>query len=332
MAATVALGFGVGAATRYSTKHSRSALSPDFFSPFILESKQDISSTCSVLALGSSNAGARLSDQSDLWDGLVWSVEIKQPQLQIARAYTPLPRFASADDVDGESDALRLMVRREASGEMSNYLHRLPEGAIAELRGPIPSFVIPEDVEEVLFLAGGTGIALALQVAHALLKPGQGGDMDSMGPRMRVLWANRRREDCEGAETAVAPNGWLRSIWQTQTQKQNAGSTTTQTVPSPIVRELDHLQARFRGRFRIRYFIDEDNSFITPNIVRGNLKPQGDQDHQRKGKRLVLISGPDGFVAYFAGPKLWQGKRETQGPLAGVLGQIGEKGWTVFKL
>lgn len=38
-----------------------------------------------------------------------------------------------------------------------------------------------------------------------------------------------------------------------------------------------------------------------------------------KGKNLFLISGPDGFVSAFAGPKVWAHGRERQGPVGGVV-------------
>ena len=51
---------------------------------------------------------------------------------------------------------------------MSTYLHRLPIGATIELRGPHVEYQIPSEVKNVIFVAGGTGIAPALQVAHAM--------------------------------------------------------------------------------------------------------------------------------------------------------------------
>ncbi|RPB16207.1 hypothetical protein P167DRAFT_596419, partial [Morchella conica CCBAS932] len=116
------------------------------------------------------------------------SLQIKQPQLQIARSYTPLPPH--------DNGTIRLLIKKEPGGEMSRYLYSLPEGATVELRGPqIDYAYTPRDLSgerKVVFIAGGTGIAPALQVASSLLG-GEGKE------RAEILWAVRRREETLGA-------------------------------------------------------------------------------------------------------------------------------------
>lgn len=41
-----------------------------------------------------------------------------------------------------------------------------------------------------------------------------------------------------------------------------------------------------------------------------------------KKKKLILISGPDGFVAYHAGPKVWSAGKCEQGGLGGNLREV----------
>lgn len=78
---------------------------------------------------------------------------------------------------------------------MSRYLYSQREGATVELRGPhIDYAYTAADLRgdrNVVFFAGGTGIAPALQVAVGL------------GGRTEVLWAVRRREETEGPMKAV---------------------------------------------------------------------------------------------------------------------------------
>lgn len=42
----------------------------------------------------------------------------------------------------------------------------------------------------------------------------------------------------------------------------------------------------------------------------------------KEGKNYVIVSGPDGFIKYWAGPKNFVEGRETQGELGGVLGSL----------
>lgn len=51
-----------------------------------------------------------------------------------------------------------------------------------------------------------------------------------------------------------------------------------------------------------------------------------------EGGNLIVVSGPEGFIKYFSGPKVWVNGREGQGRIGGVLGKMGLEGWRVWKL
>lgn len=118
-----------------------------------------------------------------------------------------------------------------------------------------------------------------------------------------------------------------------------------------LVTQLDILRAKSPGNISIQYFIDEDKNYITEEFLKlllndpwldyANALEKMGFDHQKKrwenqyppGSRLVLISGPDGFVKHYAGPKGgWKEGQEVQGPLGGVLKDINPKAWDVHKL
>lgn len=66
---------------------------------------------------------------------LIWSIEVKQPFLQIARRYSPLPIIQPGHDTHQDDDqALQLYVSGQHAGEMSRYIFSLPPGRIS--RGP----------------------------------------------------------------------------------------------------------------------------------------------------------------------------------------------------
>ncbi|KAL8782707.1 MAG: hypothetical protein Q9195_009591 [Heterodermia aff. obscurata] len=297
------------------------SLNPEGFIPFTLVAKEAVSSTSSVFTLSPRwlSTNAQIYDQA--WKDGVWSVQVKQPQLQIARSYTPLsPMLNSEQNLDSD---LRLLIRRDPQGEVSGYLHRLPVGAEVELRGPHLEYAIPNDVEEVVFLAGGTGIAPALQVVHHLnvLNSPSGSEL----PRIRILWANRRREDALGLPT------------NNQEKPAEDNSSTARPYKPPSLLARENLQQYYQGELSLQYFNDDQESFITEDVL---AKCFSDSVRQAKkcpregsaGRKLILVSGPDGFVNYYAGPKVWQGGVEHSGPLGGILKRLNLSGWEVWKL
>lgn len=348
--------FGASFAASFTYRHYTStssptspALNPHTFTPFTLVSKQPVSSSSSLFTLRHAGGASEPAALTAVRSKGVWSVQIKQPQLQIARAYTPLPPHdaSSASSATAAAAELRLLIRREEKGEVSGYLHALPEQATVELRGPVVELEIPDEVDEVLFLAGGTGIAPAMQVAHALAGRG--------GKSMHVLWANRRREDCVGgrnkgtAKEATGLLGWMAGR-RRGVRGQREGEVEEDGGPGAkgpeaerlgvVVQELEGLRRRFRGAageevFGVDYFVDEEKGSIGPEYVLKRVRRtdlRSESGNVGTGKKLILVSGPEGFVKYWAGPKAWADGREVQGPLGGVLGQLNLEGWRVWKL
>ncbi|KAF1961336.1 hypothetical protein CC80DRAFT_488634 [Byssothecium circinans] len=330
----VAVGAFGGAAYRFANPPytSESSLNPHTFTPYTLVDKQRVSSTSAIFTLRNTDGAPEPESVREAWKRGVWSLQIKQPQLQIARAYTPLPPRVDAHTEDEEwGQDVRLLIRQEEGGEVSSYLHRLPVDSMIELRGPNVECELPHDIKEVIFLAGGTGIAPAMQVAQTLGR--------RTGSKMQLLWANRRREECVGGyidETSIPQSqsvGW-KSLFR-------FGGPATQQTPvqvhnhqpkGVIVQELDTLKERSGAGTKgleVQYFVDEEKTFIKPADVAKRLKSEGPQE---KGSKMILVSGPEGFIEYWAGKKIWTGGREVQGPLGGVLGKMDLKDWKVYKL
>ncbi|KAK9324911.1 hypothetical protein V1517DRAFT_316057 [Lipomyces orientalis] len=241
---------------------SAPALDSHSFSTFVLTHRQEVGRDCVILELSPpwekvrhlqerrtkykvqedprDPIGAGDPGIAGYWDGSrVWSVEVKQPDLQISRKYTPLPMYyvlglrpvTEEDATDAESEKeirkmllertallrmvgdnesdeakLVLLVRKYDDGEVSRWLYSRPVGSRIQLRGPHmeaelptsvhprsitnlkrrykehkaedtprlrrpmldnPSKMSPElhpDARDILFFAGGTGIAPALQL------------------------------------------------------------------------------------------------------------------------------------------------------------------------
>ncbi|KAI0380787.1 hypothetical protein F5Y04DRAFT_256716 [Hypomontagnella monticulosa] len=264
------------------------------FSPFIITAKEQVSPTAFVLSVragdatsggdGDGRRGSRLL--SEAWKHGLWSVEVKQPQLQIARHYTPLP--PSSTD---ENEELRFLVRKVDGGEMSTYLSKQGVGDKIWLRGPHFGFDVARrlgDAKNVVFLAGGTGVAPALQIAQRLLEDPDStsgsGDSEVEGkrkdekPTISILWANRRAADALGRQSQQPSNSstgggsWFTSLWR-------AGNPSTAAPQQPeidagessLAQQIHALQRNHPGHFHIEYFVDEERYFITDQDIRATL-------------------------------------------------------------
>lgn len=303
-------------------------LTPRAFTPFILKSREKVSSTSATLNLLSLPEGQNTENVTEAWKKGVWSVQVMQPELQIARSYTPLPPIEGA-----KPEQVRLFVRHEPQGEVSTMLHKINRGTLVHLRGPKIEYEIPEDIDEILFLAGGTGIAPALQVAHTLFNyrtnPTKG------GPELRILWANRRREDSiDGLNAFSDQRPHPNSVSNLFKETAEGALTSSKLSQTPLVEEVESLRARHEGKVIVDYLIDEEGSYISESLLRTYLSDV-DQTANQDGTprtKLILVSGPEGFVDAFAGPKTWQDGTEIQGPLGGLLKKIDPKGWEIWKL
>jgi ferredoxin-NADP reductase len=305
----------------------------DGFVKYRLAAREDVSSTCAIFTLrpvlGGKGIGGGSGEEEGKGKRAIQSVLFKQPQLQIARAYTLLPRELGQAD-----DELRFLIRREKGGEVSGYLHRLEAGAEVEVRGPHAEYTFPEGekVGKVVFLAGGTGIAPALQAARAVA-----GEAD-----VHILWANRQREDCEGGKSDTVSeaggswgemfSGWFSAFGTPGKDAKVQDAAVEKRPKSEIVRRLEALKRDGQGRVAIDYFVDSEERFIKPVEATTLVRTSFSLDAKPEGKNIMFVSGPEGFVNAWAGPKVWQNGEELQGPLGGALAKLDLKDWEIVKL
>ncbi|KAK1984045.1 hypothetical protein LZ30DRAFT_712517 [Colletotrichum cereale] len=263
------------------------------FIPFAVVAREQVSPTSFILTLKAPPSS--LPGVASLWRVFdLWCVEVKQPQIQVAREYTPLPPPppGSADD-----DTLRLYVRAVRGGEVSTYLGRLSPpaadggaGDTVELRGPHGEFDLRSRLggrgDRVVFLAGGTGIASALQAAHAVLPlPG--------APSMTIFWAVRSRDEIQRGGDAPPPRAdpsqtasWWR--WNPFSKRSvdgpvsGPGSAIRAEAlipelrdPSPVSRELLALKDKFGDRLDIRVVVDREGTAVRDSDLAAALTQPG---------------------------------------------------------
>lgn len=306
-AAVTALGAAYGLLQAESPENK--IFDPPRFTPFAIIQREDVSPTCMIITVRPQNVNTGDIEEkqfAEWWQKGTWSVEVKQPQLQITRAYTPLP----PREGDGDGD-LRFLIRKELGGEVSSYLHQMGVGEVVQMRGPKTELELDDNLTDVVFLAGGTGIAPAMQVAHVLLE--QRGEENKA--RIRIVWANRKREDCQGGSTL-----------------QHKVTTDAAT----IVKELAEMQQKHPENLNVEYVVDEEKTYLDKRKLSQLTKPasrvKSQPIHSKIGSQLLIISGPEGFITHFAGKKLWDGGQDGQGETGGVIGTMGLRGWRLWKM
>lgn len=424
----IALIFAASAGTAYlygrlsGSSDDEDVINTSSFSAFTIMKREQVSPTAFIITLRPSawvdpeelasgeseddeGAGFLSKLVQDAWRHGLWSVEIKQPQLQIARHYTPLPPVVGGStDEEGEQHGqpdIRILIRRMDGGEMSNYLSRQRVGDTIWLRGPHLGFDVArrlgtikgsgDDVEgqhkgrrSVVFLAGGTGIAPALQIAHQLLDAQYSTGDEDEKPHVSILWANRSGADALGREESLTttlqkPTSWFR-FWGKKSSDQREMPAQARKEPSSsLALQIQDLKQRHGAHFHVSYFVDEEGSFIKAHDLKSAINSTSspcsvqidknctwhsakavevlpdDNDAARSddayactctsktgaespGVNLVCVSGPDGFIAAYAGAKRWHEGNEMQGIVGGLLGQIRKDAsgkmddWLVLKL
>ncbi|KAI9369783.1 hypothetical protein BJX61DRAFT_126285 [Aspergillus egyptiacus] len=327
---------GIGAYfiwTQDSRTGTSTVLNPARFTRYYLVSREAVSSTGSLFTLRPPKLnGENRGVYEGAWKTGLWSVMFKQPQLQIGRDYTPLPPLPA--DEDGE--CLRFFIRKDPFGEVSRYLHGLRIGAPIEVRGPRIECEVPSDTQNILFIAGGTGIAPALQAGYTLLRRTN----ENYQPRIHIMWASRQREDCKGGHNDITEaaadetqRSWLARLFKSSNLVPSPAPNSLQggEGTSVIVQELEALKSRYPGQVTVEYFVDEESTFIGDNSIlrftRSAASPPGSPK-----RNMILVSGPEGFISYMAGPKLWAQGMELQGPLQGIIKQLDLSDWAVWKL
>lgn len=285
---------------------------------------------------------------------------------------------------------------------MSTYLSRLRAGDPIEIRGPHFGFDLgarlggqeeeegeedekgqrpqPQGRKKVVFVAGGTGIAPALQAAEYVLAERRD------GVDVEVLWANRSGVDCAGGQRLPV---WRKGLfWSGQ---RAVDERHLKEEPSAVVKQIRGLQAAYgmekNKQLEVKCAVDEEGSMIKAKDVLeavarshklGELFSPSCHFHSQQqleysteesdvpsgrghmfwthahdktiaaprctctgeggnGKNLLIVSGPDGFVSAFVGPKVWADGGERQGRVGGVVrGLMNDepeiwKDWLVLK-
>ncbi|KAK9898131.1 hypothetical protein P389DRAFT_193191 [Cystobasidium minutum MCA 4210] len=146
-----------------SSDSAQRQLSYAYFTPLTIRAIKPVTSDSSVVSLSlPKELLPDLSQYPDPPDTPLQAIYVRQPELQIQRAYTPLSLEGFKVEAD-EERSIELLIKRYRDGEVSSYVHRQGPGDQLWVRGPVRTWTLP-DADELIFIAGGTGLTPLIQL------------------------------------------------------------------------------------------------------------------------------------------------------------------------
>ncbi|KAF7331847.1 NADH-cytochrome B5 reductase [Mycena kentingensis (nom. inval.)] len=222
--------------------------------------------------------------------GPIWSVYIKDDDIQVERPYTPL------HGIDDEGRML-FWVKQYPKGEVGRWLHSKHVGDTLEFRGPLTTWNWKEDDwDEVVMLSGGTGITPFFQLVNWVFS-------SSAPKKTRYTLLHSSRTPAE-----LPPPEIVRPLRDLSTR-----------FPDKFTLELfvDTQEGTHS---------EEDRALRVGRIDKKDIRRcLGYRGWPWFGKpaskrTLFLVCGPEPMISALAGP---YGRNLSQGEVGGALGQLG---------
>ncbi|KAG1874674.1 hypothetical protein DFJ58DRAFT_321097 [Suillus subalutaceus] len=281
-------------------------LSSSHFTPAKLVSSTITSSGTKILTVAI--PPELLPKGSDLF-APIWSVFIKDDDIQVERPYTPL------DGVD-ENGNMKFWIKRYQHGEVSRWLYSKQVGDTIEIRGPLKTWSWKDNAwDEVILISGGTGITPFYQLLRTVFS----GNSSFQG-RITLLHSSRTPSE-------LPPRDIL----------------------NPLLKFAQHNPEKFRLKFFVDSFGETKGQGSTDlEVHKGRIGKDSicsalhstsrvswwrglfSQDSDVSDRKILfLVCGPEQMVEAIAGP---YGRNYSQGPVGGVLRSLGYKSRQVWKL
>ncbi|KAH8118356.1 ferredoxin reductase-like C-terminal NADP-linked domain-containing protein [Phellopilus nigrolimitatus] len=188
-------------------------------------------------------------------------------------------------------------IKKYPHGEVGRWLHSKLPGEKIELRGPEQTWIWENGTwDNIVMIAGGTGIAPFYQLLHS-----QFAQNSKVGSSTKFTLLHSYRSPSE-----LPPDCILKSLssWAEENPRQLEIRTFVDNLDGSI-----HKNGLAMGR-------------ISKSDITSVLKAM-------HGKTVVLVCGPEPMLNALAGPK---GRDHSQGHVGGILGQLNDNSFAVWKL
>ncbi|GBE79644.1 ferredoxin reductase-like protein [Sparassis latifolia] len=298
--------------SRSAPTYSNALLSPVHFIPVTVSSTvacADPNSRLITLTVPPQCLPSR--DESAV--GPVWSIFIKDDDIQVERPYTPL------EGIDKEG-RMKFWIKKYPKGEVGRWVHSKNVGDKIEIRGPLVTWKWQENVwDEVVMISGGTGITPFCQLLYntVLQNP-------SNPRRTRFTLLHGSYTPAELPPPAMLEP--LLSTAQTHPDRFKM-SLFVNSLDGPSHPSLSSsaFQVGRIDRGAIEHALGIDNGFTVWWKALLRMKTPAD----RTKKTLFLVCGPESMINSIAGPF---GRNFSQGSIGGVLQTMGYGSHEVWKL
>jgi len=289
-------------------------LSPSYFTPLTLASSENSGPNTKLLTFKVPPDTLPSPDSYDL--APIWSVFIKDDDIQVERPYTPL------EGVD-EQGRMRFWIKKYEKGEVGRWLHSKSIGDTIEIRGPLKTWLWQDNVwDDVVMISGGTGITPFYQLLNNVF--GRKSSNTNSITRFTVLHSSRIPSELPPhsmVKTLLSfaeayPNRFKMSLFVDSLDGPADASLSSQKLiigrisKSEITRSLG-LDTHVSWFWRL---FKSSNTLI-------RIQPNR--------KVLFLVCGPEQMIAAISGPYV---RNFSQGEVGGILGELGYTSSQVRKL
>ncbi|EIW76167.1 ferredoxin reductase-like protein [Coniophora puteana RWD-64-598 SS2] len=257
----------------------------------------------------------------------IWSIYIKDDDIQVERPYTPLEGIDSRGNI-------KLWIKKYDQGEVGRWLHTKRVGERVDVRGPAETWQWKEDTwDDVVMISGGTGITPFYQLVHHVLSSEQ----ISSKTRFTLLHSSKTPEELPPSEVLsrlinlsdAHPQRFNFRLFVDSIPKITPDRSSgylfedTNSDASLGSRSNYDLDVGRINKKAIERALDREGSWISRLLGR----PSSQVTEGRKV--MVLVCGPEPMINAIAGP---YGRNYSQGVVGGVLGELGYKSHQVWKL
>ncbi|KAF5363401.1 hypothetical protein D9756_000816 [Leucocoprinus leucothites] len=165
---------------------SRDPISARHFTPVTVVSNEDSGPSTKILRVKVSPHLIPKDGEDPIGFGPIWSVYIKDDDIQVERPYTPLESI----DEDGN---MVFWIKKYPKGEVGRWLHSKRSGDMIELRGPLKTLPWKNgEWDDVVLISGGTGITPFYQLVRQVFEHPT---VESENTRFTLIHGSRTPEE-----------------------------------------------------------------------------------------------------------------------------------------
>ncbi|KAI6047114.1 hypothetical protein EDC04DRAFT_2556717 [Pisolithus marmoratus] len=243
----------------------------------------------------------------------IWSVFVKDDDIQVERPYTPLEGV-------NESGSMSFWIKKYDHGEVARWLHSKQLGSSIELRGPVKTWTWKDDTwDDIIMVSGGTGITPFYQLLHHVFS-----SKKACQGRLTLLHSSKTPADLPPAHMME----FLHSVAEKHPDKFRFrvfvdSLDVSKQRKTEIHKDLtcDRIgKSALHDALRPEKTTPWWKALLWPTTV-----PAAAEDRNV----IVLVCGPEQMVNAIAGP---YGRNYSQGKVGGILGELGLQSHQVRKL